>query len=185
MSSRGIPLGARGVQLHGKVAAGRIALVDAADYELIGPYRWTVHEGQRPGRTHGPYAVAKFTDAAGARRAVYMHKLLTGWLRTDHEDHDGLNNQRSNLRPATRSQNLGNQRIRSGGSSPFKGVSGFGRRWTAEIKVNGDRRALGTFRSQEDAALAYDAAALAAWREFAYPNFPVTITNQRPQIPAA
>jgi hypothetical protein len=43
--------------------------------------------------------------------------------------------------------------------------------WTAEISVNGKYEYLGLFQTPEQAALAYDDAALKAWGEFAYLNF--------------
>lgn len=174
MSAPEIPAGARAIQLHGKIAAGRIALVDAEDFALVSQYRWTVHESERAGRSSGPYAVAK-VGPASKRRAVYLHRLITGWDRTDHENHNGLDNRRSNLREATRSQNGANQFKRQGCSSPFKGVyRPRGRRvWIAQIAVEGGGvRVLGAFSDEIEAARAYDRAAVATWGEFARANFP-------------
>lgn len=61
--------------------------------------------------------------------------------------------------------------------SGFKGAY-FHRRsgtWVAQITPNGQRKHLGTFKSQEDAALAYDAAAYAIWGFGCYLNFPERI----------
>ena len=161
------------VPLHGKIAAGRVALVDDEDYDLVMQYRWNVHErpAVEPGcHPKGPYAVARIPERPFR---LYMHKLITGWARTDHEDHDGLNNQRSNLRRVTNSQNLANQRPRSGLSSQFKGVSWDkkSRRWFAYITVNGRMRSLGRFGSEEYAARVYDVAAIDTWGAFACTNF--------------
>jgi hypothetical protein len=168
------------VPLHGKKAAGRVALVDDEDYEIVMQYRWYVLEQIRNGRTHGPYAIAHTGHGRKNQRTILMHKLLTGWPQTDHRNHDGLDNQRSNLRPATDPQNHANERktlTRYGKptSSRFKGVywATQSRRWAARIRVgNGKRLHLGSFRSEIDAARAYDEAALAAWGEYACLNFP-------------
>lgn len=58
--------------------------------------------------------------------------------------------------------------------SGFKGVSFCGRtkKWVAQIKDAPRRRMIGRFRSQEDAARAYDRAAFAAWGCDCYLNFP-------------
>lgn len=153
------------VPLSGKVAAGRVAMVDDADYELVMRYRWHVFEVERNGRPNGPYARSDHT---------FMHTLLTGWARVDHADLNGLNNQRLNLRSATIAQNNANQGVRLGSRSRFKGLTWKHRErlWQVRITVAGRRRSLGYFRDEEAAARAYDAAALMAWGEFAHLNFP-------------
>jgi hypothetical protein len=163
------------VPLHGKTAAGRVALVDDADYDLVMQYRWTVHEYMRPGarRLNGPYA-RTFWRVDGKVNCLLMHTLITGFARVDHEDHDGLNNQRHNLREATDVQNGRNKRTKTGSSSRYKGVYRDQRRgrWRASIKDIGKVRCLGTFPDEVSAAQAYDAAARAAFGEFACLNFP-------------
>ena len=103
-----------------------------------------------------------------------MHKLLTGWPLTDHADHDGLNNQRYNLRPATSGQNLQNSLPRISARSPYKGAiwNSQQRKWQAEIRMDGRKRHLGYFLSDLEAAYTYDAAARELFGEFACPNFP-------------
>lgn len=160
------------VPLHGAKAAGRVALVDDPDLESVSRYHWWVHEQIRAGRRQcGPYAVTRLSPGGPW---VLMHKLLTGWPRTDHINHNGLDNQRTNLRPARQSQNMGNARSQAGCASQYKGVSWHREcsKWQARIKVNYKGYHLGLFAAEEDAARAYDAAALEAWGEFAHLNFP-------------
>lgn len=162
------------VPLHGKKAAGRVVRIDDGDYELVGQYTWYVYEAKRPNRrTLGPYAMAPIWRD-GKWTTIRMHTLITGYERTDHIDHDGLNNQRSNLRPATPGQNMHNMRAHHDGLSRYKGVS-WSREihsWIAQICVRGHSRRIGRYLSEEDAARAYDAAALEAFGEFACINFP-------------
>lgn len=163
------------VPLHGQKAAGRVALVNDEDYDLVMQYRW--HVAEKPAtptrRQSGPYAVVTLWQS-GRYRTLLMHELLTGWPQTDHADHDGLNNQRSNLRPATVTQNAGNQLPRLSTTSPYKGVSWHSRsrRWQAGVQAGGRRRYLGFFLSELEAAYAYDAAAREMFGEFACTNFP-------------
>lgn len=169
------------VPLYGKKAAGRVALVDDADYELVMQYRWNVREYVRPnGSIVGPYA---FTGSKKNGRVVIvrLHRLLMpGAGQVDHEDGDGLNNQRSNLRPATDVQNHANQRKNSTWrgrptSSRFKGVywSKARCKWVAQIQAGRGRRChLGSFAEEADAARAYDAAAREVFGEYARVNFP-------------
>lgn len=167
----------RTVYLGGQVADGRVALVDDEDYELVSPYRWYASQLSRGGVViEGPYAKANVTRD-GRRALIYMHKLITGYTMTDHIDHDGLNNQRSNLRPATTTQNNRNKRPSLGRSSSYKGV-GWNRgvrKWKAGITVGRRPVHLGYFTLEEDAARAYDAAALECFGEFAYLNFPAAL----------
>jgi len=159
------------VPLHGKKAAGRVALIDDEDYALVSQYRWNVSQASRPGRDAGPYAAA--TRILGSRRvSVRMHQLITGYPQTDHRNGDGLDNRRANLRPATVAQNAANQGSRAG-TSQYKGVSWARRqrRWKAQIRVDYVLRCLGYFVAEEVAARAYDTAALAAWGDYARLNF--------------
>jgi len=161
---KAIPLGG------GKKAPARI---DDADYDLVAQHRWQVLEftprkGRRPA---GPYAVT-FSAVNGKRTSLLMHTLITGWPMVDHADHDGLNNQRSNLRAATHAQNMANRRSVLGSSSIYKGVRLRPElhKWRAQITVCGVPRYLGLFSDEEEAALAYNTAALEAFGEFAYLN---------------
>lgn len=92
----------------------------------------------------------------------------------DHINRDRSDNRRSNLRLCSLAENNRNGSIRSNNNSGFKGVSWDKARgkWQAGIGLNGTRKALGRFDSAEDAARAYDAAALANYGEFAALNFP-------------
>jgi hypothetical protein len=165
----------KAIPLHGQAAAGRAALIDDEDFDLVSHYRWHVSEVARPGcRPCGPYAAASL-KRGGRTVTVLMHGLILGVKGIDHANGNGLDNQRANLRPATTGQNNANQSPRSGGSSTYKGVGWKRQRgaWYASIRVDGKLRHLGYFPSEEDAAHAYDAAAVAAWGEFARPNFAV------------
>jgi len=166
------------VTLHGAKAAGRVALVDDEDYELVARFRWALWEDERSnGSMHGPYAHCAIT-VGGKQSTFSLHKLISGYPQTDHIDRDGLNNQRYNLRPATSAQNSANAAPR-GATSAFKGVYWHKRdlRWVANIHHDGAQRILGYFKCEEDAARAYDAAALAIQGEYAVLNFPPPVSD--------
>jgi hypothetical protein len=162
------------VPLGGKKAAGRVALVDDEDYDLVSRYRWHVWVKRRPGRAAGPYAQANVRQPGGHHTTIRMHCLILGRAGIDHRNGDGLDNTRANLRIATTLQNGANQQPNIGTSSAYKGISWNRRlgKWQADIQVNGQGRYLGVFLDEEAAARAYDAAALDAWGEFALLNFP-------------
>ena len=98
----------------------------------------------------------------------------------DHINRDKLDNRRSNLRLATRTQNEANKRKRrtqSGGraSSKYKGVSFMKgekrtKPWRATITIEGKVVPLGVYATQEEAALAYNKAAVKYFGEFSKLN---------------
>jgi hypothetical protein len=121
-----------------------------------------------------PYA----ERAAGTPTVQYLHAFLTGWSYVDHLNGLSLDNRRSNLRQASAAQNVQNQPKRRGPGGPshsqYKGVSLFTRtgRWRAAISVNRRQKHLGYFATEEEAARAYDRAALEVHGEFARLNLP-------------
>lgn len=93
----------------------------------------------------------------------------------DHINHDSMDNRCANLRPATFSQNMCHRRKRSGAkTSKYKGVywKKKNRKWVARIGFQKKEIHLGYFRSEIDAARAYDRAARKYHGEFASLNFP-------------
>lgn len=149
---------------------GYVALVDEADAKRVSAHKWCVciHK-------HGQYAQMRQDY-----KIVYLHRFILGFgsgdPRIDHRDHDGLNNQRSNLRPATQGLNLANQRHRKKrfNKHGFRGVKQDGERYRGEIRVNGKCRYSAYCATPEEAARARDELALAYWGEFAVLNFPVS-----------
>jgi hypothetical protein len=162
------------IPLHGRKAAGRVTLVDLDDYELASRHRWTVYERMAPnGTVSGPYAITNITRG-GKHTTIYLHVLLTSWKKTDHQNHNGLDNRRStNLRPATSQQNGANRLPdRRVTTSPYKGVSWCNKyqKWHAQVRVSYRTKHLGYFLDERKAAAAYNTAAVAAFGEYACLN---------------
>jgi len=118
----------------------------------------------------------------GKRKTLCVHKLVAeafieNELELEHVDHidgDKLNNNVSNLRYCTLSQNQGNRRKQTKPTtSQYKGVSwNIGaNKWLAQLQVKPVRKHLGLFDSEEDAAKAYDVAATEFWKDFKHLNF--------------
>jgi hypothetical protein len=129
-------------------------------------------------KDHG-YPYLKLRDKDGVVRKVYIHRLigkafhnLTDDSHIDHRWHDPADH--TSIRVATHTQNMRNARGWRNSSSRFKGVSWLAakRKWYACIELDGRTKSLGRYESEQDAARAYDRAALAAWGEYAYLNFP-------------
>lgn len=147
------------IALSGVRGAGRYALVDDNDYPRLVTKKWHLTR-------------AGYVTNSGK---MYLHRSILapgpGSI-IDHRNHDPLDNRRSNLRICTRSQNGSNRRRTAPRVSPYKGVS-FHKptgRWHARITLNGRLRSLRFHDTPEEAALAYNAAALKLFGEFAYLN---------------
>lgn len=156
---------------------GDCILVDEEDYPALAGDNWFAsHDAGDPS-----YAVR--TEPSPARKdrwvTVRMHRQLlnaASGISVDHANGDGLDNRRANLRFATHSQQCRNARKRIGGHSRFKGVKlenrwGGAVKWVSGIKLNNTAITLGVFRTEEEAAHAYDAAAFSHFGCFARFNF--------------
>lgn len=145
---------------------GYVTQVDDGDYDAVEQFNWFASAEERTF-----YALRHLP---GRKTLQYMHDFIMGTRSIDHIDHNGLNNQRANLRASTKTQNAQNSLKYRGTSSQYKGVSwsrGRGK-WVAYITVNTVRRSLGCHSDEMKAALAYDAAAREAFGVFACLNFP-------------
>ena len=109
------------------------------------------------------------------KRQYKVHHLVWLWhgndpvALLDHADGCVSNNRIENLRPASKSQNSANSKIRSDNKSGAKGVSFDARRgkWRAYITKDGVTKSLGYFTDFYDAESAYVLAALKKFGDFA------------------
>lgn len=152
---------------------GHVAIFDVLYAPFLGLWKWTANFDGR-----NWYAVrSEHHTIDGKRRSftVRMHQAVMplpyGWIH-DHRNGDGLDNRKSNLRPATISNNNANQRPRKLTSSKYKGVSKAPGGWRSAISVDGTFHYLGLFADEASAAEAYDDAAVRLRGEFARTNFP-------------
>lgn len=145
-----------------KLTQGQFAMVDDFDYRWLKKIKW-----------HAKKKGDRYYAMNGASPKIHMARLILG-LRyddkrmPDHIDRNSLNNQRNNLRIATSQQNVVNSPSRKNSISRFKGVTWdkSHNRWKARL----GSKYLGQFRSEKDAAAAYNIAAKELHGEFAYLN---------------
>lgn len=158
---------------------GKVALVDDADYDFLSQWKWYAWKAP-----HSRNWYAKRGESIGwikgkrKIRQIWMHRVLLGLIdptiEGDHADGDGLNNQRQNLRASSHQQNCSNRKLRLDTTSQFRGVNKNHRtgRWQSRIGLKDKRIALGAFDTPEEAARAYDDAAIKHFGEFGSLNFP-------------
>jgi hypothetical protein len=156
------------------LSQGLVALVDADDYPAVMRHKWcAIRSGA--GIYYAKRNLRISRTGHSWQGVLRMHRFLTGWRMVDHINGDGLDNRMANLREATYAQNNTNRRPRGGNTNGFKGVhrSNSARNpWRAQVAIEGRKRHLGVFRDRESAARAYDAAAVDAFGDFAWLNFP-------------
>ncbi len=134
-----------------KLTQGKVALVDDIDYEYLNQWKWCA---SKDGNT---FYAKRNIKQNGKWTTISMHQVLAKRLdfkdSADHKNKNGLDNQRSNLRPATQKQNLENLGIPKNNTSGHKGVYWYKRylKWTAKIRHNGKHIHLGYFDKIEDA----------------------------------
>lgn len=147
------------------LSRGLVALVDDEDYEELNQYKWSAIKGRSTN-----YASRGVYFSNNKQKHIYMHRQILGLtdpkINTDHINHNGLDNRRENLRPATNQQNHWNSLPKKG----YKGVHNINFRWTSSIKHDGKLIHLGIFGTPEEAAKAYNEKAIEYFGEYANPN---------------
>lgn len=145
----------------GKNKGKYVALVDDCDYEYLNQWEWrALITGKNIYAIRSPN--------------ILMHRIIINTpkgMDTDHRDHNGLNNQRSNLRICTTSQNLFNRSNAIRSKVKYKGVSKSKRGYKVYIFHDGKQINLGRFTNIIEAAKVYDEAAKKYHGEFACLNF--------------
>jgi hypothetical protein len=159
------------IPLHNTHHPGFFALVDATDEELVMKFTWRYIRSKQHNTA---YAFAKI-KRDGKWGNITLHRLLMGdpkGVLVDHINHDGLDCRRSNMRYATNQQNQFNQPKRRGSTSRYKGVHRpkGARFWKVNLRINGRPTYMGTFKTEREAALAYNEFAKQHYGEFACLN---------------
>jgi hypothetical protein len=154
----------------------QFALVDDEDFAELSKHKWYAF---RRNKEYSYYAIRNIGIKPN-RGSERMHNVIMKppkGFEVDHKDGNGLNNQRYNLRVCSRSQNMGNTRGQRRNSSRYKGVHWDSRNnnWRPMICKNYKILNLGSFKSEVEAAKAYDAKAKELYGEFACLNFPIKV----------
>lgn len=156
------PLGVVWIDCSTPSSPNTYAIVDADMGAELSQYTWGVSDsGYARTTLPGP-------------RTLKMHQAILkadDGMTVDHINRDKLDNRRANLRSATMSQQIQNQGL--GSNRRYKGAYRHSNcdRWEARIRYKDKAYYLGLYETDEDAAKAYDKAALFFYGEDGYLNF--------------
>lgn len=149
---------------------GEEILVDTEDYKKVNLFNWNCSLNGRV-RYARRFFRPSDTKKLGSQS---MHRLILNEPegQVDHINGNGLDNRKENLRICTVQQNSCNRRKVKNSSSKYLGVTFHKRdkKWQAQIKTNKKPIFLGYFKTEIDAAKAYNSAALKYHGQFAKLN---------------
>ena len=141
-------------------------MVDDEDYERLNQYKWS-EDGNG-------YAQRRCV-VNGRASVTQMHRDIIdapeGMVRA-HIDGNGLNNTRANIRICMQQENTFNRAASKNNTSGYKCVTLHNQtgRWKSYIKVNYKQISLGCYATREEAASAYNYAAIDHYGKFARLN---------------
>jgi len=149
-----------------ELTKNKVALVDDEDYEFLNRWKWYAAKG---GQTYYARRNTQYSD--GKQHTLFMHRLLmmpAPEQEVDHKDRDGLNNQKANLRVCTHRENTARSMRKN--KTSYRGVEKHGNKWRASINSYKKRIYLGSYHTPEEAATAFNKAAIERYGEFACLN---------------
>lgn len=149
-----------------KLSNGDYARVDDEDYERLNHYKWYLFKSEK-----WCYAV-RTQYSKGKQKTMFMHREILGItdprVYVDHRDHDGLNNQKSNLRISDNRHNQFNVGKKSNSKQKYKCIRQLRyNRWEVRVRTP-DRRIHKTVHSEEEAVKLYNDLVTKYHGEFAY-----------------
>lgn len=160
------------IQLRGKNTRFKYVIIDDEDFDKIKKHKWKIDRN----KSGNEYA-ASSDKIDGRHKYISMHRIIMDApknMDVDHINHDGLDNRKENLRICTRQENLRNRKLSNNRLyTIYKGVRLTSyKKWVAQISINEKNTYIGTFNTDEEAAKAYDVAAIKHFGVFACLNFP-------------
>jgi hypothetical protein len=152
-----------------QLTQGKTTIVDNEDYDKLNQHSWYARYDQK----HDCWYAARQVHIEGRQKTILMHWEIMSTpvgMDTDHRNHDGLDNQKLNLRVCTHSQNGQNRRMRFDNTSGVTGVVWHKRlkKWAARIKIDGIQKHLGYYIDLNEAIKARRDAEENYFGEFKY-----------------
>lgn len=163
-----------------KISRGLEVKLDDEDYKRLAnvrgnyrsePLRWQATRNNDTNATWYASKTINYKKWRLHRYIFYLRGINITNEELDHKNGDGLDNRFSNLRIATSGQNKANRGARSDNKLGMKGVERLpSGRYAAYTVKKGRKTHIGVYDTIDEAALAYNRAAIEQWGEYAWTN---------------
>ena len=163
---------------------GRVALVDDEYYYYIRQFNWFI---TKSGKGYAARKGEQYIDKDGKKKQsiIFMHRIIMNTpknMEVDHRNRIKTDNRKSNMRNCIHSENTRNRPGLEDATSQYKGVYIYKSKYNrngeyrikyyirAKIAIDGKQIHIGSFKTEEDAARAYNEAAKKYFGEYALLN---------------
>lgn len=133
-----------------KLTKNKVAIVDDEDYNYLNQWKWYASKYKNI------WYAQRSDYSSGKKKTIKMHRVIMKSpvnMVIDHEDRNGLNNQKNNLSVCTFLENMDRGLIRTNKKVKNKGIYKEDNKWVVKLTIH-----VGRFDKEEDAITALNCA---------------------------
>lgn len=154
-----------------KTKNGTEFIIDDEDFVKVDQYTWHINT---PPSSKTSYVMANISKKVKIKLHRFLLNVTNSKIQIDHINGNGLDNRKENLRLVTNAQNSRNKSkyITTNSTSKYKGVFFCKQRnkWVAQICLDYKKIFIGRFKTEIEAAKAYNEKALTLFGQYAKLN---------------